>query len=754
VRRLAIFVVRRRWWVIAMALIALPASLLYGGGVHGKLSPGGFEDPGAESSRTAAAIAEQFPSSGQSDFVIVVTAKRGTVDSPEVRDAGIALTERLRRTPGVLSSFSYWSIGNTGDTAPLRSRDQRQALVFASLRGTDDDKIDLAAELAPDFETDGEVVRTGVTGVAVVTGELSDQAEKDLQRSDLLTAPVTFVALILVFGSVIAAMLPLGVALLAVLGTFVVLTLLAQLTTVSVFSLNLATGLGLGLAIDYSLFVVSRYREEFARGVSAPVAIGRSMQTAGRTVAFSAGTVAISLLALAIFPIPYLRSFAYGGVAVVALAAVAAIVVLPALLAVLGPRVEQFRLFKVRETTEGGAWRRQADRVMRHPVPYAVTISLVLMLLAIPFFHLNLGLSDDRVGPKDMPSRVATDQYRDHFASREADAISVLLPGVDPTTDRKAVDQFARRLAGLPGVSRVDAFAGEYLVIDKKVVAVPPALLPPSLAKFLEQRFAPRPGQRGTYLSVVPDVEPLSSRGKQLVEDIRAAHAPFRFSVAGLSARLVDTRESVLSRLPLALGLIALATFLLLFLMTGSLLIPLKALVLNMLSLTATFGATVWIFQDGHLAHLLHFTPTGSIDVFTPILMFCIAFGLSMDYEVFLLSRIKEEYDLERDNERAVSIGLQKTGRIVTAAALLLTIVFVGIATSEVTLVKAFGVGLGIAVIVDAFLIRATLVPAFMRLAGRVNWWSPRWLRRWHLRFGIWENEPIALLDREFETSV
>ena len=756
-RRLAIFVVRRRWWVIALALVALPASVLYGGGVHGKLSPGGFLDPGAESSRTAAAIAKDFPSSGQSDFVIVVTAKHGTVDSPEVRAAGIALTQRLRRAPGVISSFSYWSIGNTGTTAPLRSRDQREALVFASLRGTDDSKIRLAAKLAPEFETDGKVVRTGVTGVAEVTRQLSDQAEKDLQRSDLLTGPFTFVALILVFGSVVAAALPLAVALLSVLGTFVVLTLLAKFTTVSVFSLNLATGLGLGLAIDYSLFVVSRYREESGRGVSAPVAIGRSMQTAGRTVAFSAGTVAISLMSLAIFPIPYLRSFAYGGVAVVALAAVSSIVILPALLAVLGPRVEKFRLFKVRETSEGGAWRRQADRVMRHPVPYAVTISLVLMLLAIPFFHLNLGLSDDRVGPKNMSSRIATDQYRNNFASREADALSVLVPGIDAKTDQKAIDRFAHELASLPGVSRVDALTGEYLVDKKKVTAYPPAFLEgvnPALARFIEQRFTPRPGQRGTYLSVVPDVEPLSSRGEQLVKDIRGAPAPFHFSVSGLSARLVDTRESVVSRLPLALGLIALATFVLLFLMTGSLLIPLKALVLNMLSLTATFGATVWIFQDGHLANLLHFTPTGSIDVFTPILMFCIAFGLSMDYEVFLLSRIKEEYDLERDNERAVSIGLQKTGRIVTAAALLLTIVFIGIATSEVTLVKAFGVGLGIAVIVDAFLIRATLVPAFMRLAGRVNWWSPRWLRRWHLRFGIWENEPIALLDREFETSV
>ena len=291
-------------------------------------------------------------------------------------------------------------------------------------------------------------------------------------------------------------------------------------------------------------------------------------------------------------------------------------------------------------------------------------------------------------------------------------------------------------------------------MVKKKVLAVPPAILGKSLQHFLAQRFAAPPGASGTYLSVVPDVEPLSNRGIQLVKDLRAVPAPFHFLIAGTSAQLVDTKKVVLDRLPIALGLIALATFVLLFLMTGSLLVPIKALVLNMLTLTATFGATVWIFQEGHLANLLHITATGSIDVFTPILMFCIAFGLSMDYEVFLLSRIKEEYDLERDNEHAVSVGLQKTGRIVTAAALLLTIVFIGIATSQVALVKAFGVGLGIAVLVDAFLVRATLVPAFMRLAGRVNWWSPRWLRQWHLRFGIWENEPIALLDRQFETSL
>lgn len=742
-RRLAIFVIRRRWAVIAVALVALPLFALYGGSVHDKLSTGGFTDPSAESSRAAAAIAKQFPSSGQSDFVIVVTAKHGTVNSPEVRAAGLALTQRLGRATGVLTSSSYWTLG---EVAQLRSRDQRQALIIASLRGSDDAKIKLAAILAPAYTTNDNIVATGVTGSIEVTRELAVQAQKDLAKADLLTGPFTLLALVIVFGSLVAAVLPLGVALLAVLGTFVILTVLAKLTTVSVFSLNLATGLGLGLAIDYSLFVVSRYREELARGASAPVAIGRSMQTAGRTVAFSAGTVAISLTSLAIFPIPYLRSFAYAGVAVVALAAVSSIVVLPAVLAVLGPRVDKIRLFKPRQTTDGGFWRRQAERVMRHPVPYALSVSVVLVLLAIPFFQLHLGLSDDRVGPRDMPSHLATEQIREHFASREADALSIQVPSIDPATGHATIDQFARRLVTVTGVARVDALTGEYLILNHKIVTAPPI----SLAK----RFAPPPGRSGTYLSVVPDVEPLSSQGEKLVKDLRAIPAPFHFLVAGTSAQLVDTNKVVLSRLPWALGMIGLATFVLLFLMTGSLVVPIKALLLNILTLTATFGATVWIFQEGHLSHLLNFTPTGSIDVFTPILMFCIAFGLSMDYEVFLLSRIKEEYDLERDNQRAVSIGLQKTGRIVTAAALLLTIVFIGIATSQVALVKAFGVGLGIAVLVDAFLVRATLVPAFMRLAGRLNWWSPRLLRQWHLRFGIWENEPIALLDRLFEASL
>ncbi len=749
-RRLAIFVVRRRWWVIGVALIALPAAAAYGANVHDELAAGGFFDPGAESTLAKQAIVKEFPLSAQSDFAIVVTTKGGkNVDDAAVRAAGKDLTARLGREPGVLTSSSYWTLSNV---VQLRSRDSRQALIFATLRGTDDQKLETSGKLSPRYNIENDAISTDVTGETEVTRQISDQAEKDLARADLLTAPLTFVALVVVFGGLVAAGLPLAVGILAVLGTFVVLKALAQFTDVSVFSLNLTTGMGLGLAIDYSLFVVSRYREELGRGVSSPVAVGRSMQTAGRTVAFSAGTVAISLAVLAIFPMPYLRSFAYAGVAVVALAAIASIVVLPSVLAVLGPRIEKGRLFKVRDTTDGGFWRHQADRVMRHPVPYALAVSLVLILLAIPFFHVEVGLPDDRVGPKSMSSRAATDAVRHNFASREADALQVRIPDVDVTKDKTAIDAFAKTIEKIPGVVRIDAVTGFYgdVLGDGKKIFIPPELGP----KEITQRFVAQPGERGTYLSVVPDVEPFSPEGEKLVKNVRALHPSFKFEVAGLSAQLVDTKDAVISRLPIAIGFIALATFVLLFMMTGSILVPVKALALNILSLTATFGATVWIFQDGHLSDLLGFTPTGTIDVFTPILMFCIAFGLSMDYEVFLLSRIKEEYDLEHDNEHAVAIGLAKTGRIVTAAALLLTIVFAGIATSQVALLKVFGIGLALAVIVDAFLIRATLVPAFMRLAGRLNWWSPKWLRRWHLRFGIWENEPIALLDRQFESSV
>jgi len=739
-RRLASWVIRRRWPVVIGALMFLPIAGVVGGTVTDKLSAGGLENPDVESARAAAALVARFPSAAEPDFVILVTSTSGSIDDDPVARAGIALTRRLARQREVVEADSYWTLSRA---PPLGSTDERQALVVAALRGDLNERVEAAERLSPLFTRHDGTISSAVSGVSEVWREVIDRSEKDLQRSELLTAPIVAAALVLVFGSLVAAALPLVVGVLAVVGTLLVLWIIASLTEVSVFSLNLTTGLGLGLAIDYALFVVSRYREELGSGVSTRVAIVHTMQTAGRTVAFSAGTVMISLLSLLMFPIAYLRSFAYAGFAVVGLAAVAAIVVLPAMLAVLGPRVEKGRVFKPRARKSIDAWSRQARRVMAHPWLYALGATAVLVMLAMPMLRIQLGQIDDRViRPEASSSRRVTDQIRANFTSRENAALRLLLRGVNPDADAAAIDGFARQLQGLPGVARVDAASGFYFE-DGQV-------LPPSSSP-VSRHFTSATHPNDTWVNVVPDIEPISSAAERLVDDVRSVSAPFEFTVAGPSARLVDTKELIGQRLPLAVGFIALVTFMLLFMMTGSLLVPLKALALNVLSLTAAFGAMVLVFQDGRFTDLLGYTPTGFIDTFTPILMFCIAFGLSMDYEVFLLSRIKEEYDYDHDNERAVAVGLGKTGGIVTTAALVLTIVFLGLTASEVFQVKLLGLGLSLAVLVDAFVIRATLVPAFMRLAGRFNWWAPRPVRRWYLRAGIWENEPIKILDRALE---
>jgi putative drug exporter of the RND superfamily len=745
VRRLALWVVDHARWVIVGAVVFVVVAAVLGRDAASELSAGGFENPSSESVLIGRQLLGNFPAAGEPDFVVLVTARNGSVDDPQVAAVGKALTQRLARDRAVVWAASYWSLSNA---PPLASTNRREALVVGTLRGDLGQRVDTAERLSGSFTTRTPDVVTQVTGLSEVARQVSERSEHDVQRAEIFSMPITAVALVLVFGSVVAAGLPLAIGVIAVVGTLLALHVIASATEVSIFALNLTTGLGLGLAIDYSLFIVSRYREELAAGASARLAVGRTMQTAGRTIVFSAATVMISLLALLLFPFAYVRSFAYAGVAVVGLAALAAVIVLPAVLVLLGPRIEKGHLFTRRRTAEdddGGFWRRQAERVMRHPWPYTIGVTAFLLLLAVPFLRINLGQIDDRVVPPDVASsRAAADQIRAHFTSRENAALRVSLPGVDPRTDAARIAALAQRLRALDGVARVDAATGFYFADGTDVPAIPSS---PLTTRFFSDR-APH----STWLNVVPDIEPISNRGEQLVHDVRDAIAPIPHAgVAGPSARLVDAKSTITGRLPIALGFIAMVTFLLLFLMTGSLLVPLKALLLNVLSLTATFGAIVFVIQDGRFAGVLGYTPTGAIDTFTPLLMFCIAFGLSMDYEVFLISRIKEEYDFDRDNERAVAVGLGKTGHIVTAAALVLTIVFLGLTTSAVVQVKLFGLGLALAVLVDAFLIRATLVPALMRLAGRLNWWAPRFVRRWHLRFGIWENEPIRILDRAFD---
>ncbi|MDQ1391128.1 MAG: putative drug exporter of the superfamily [Acidimicrobiaceae bacterium] len=736
--RLAAFVVRRGRIVLLAALVATIAAAAIGGGVASHLSSGGFFDPNAPSSKAHDLLASHFHT-GDPNMVLLVTAKvaRGApaytpaVDDPAIGREALAVTEQLGREPSIGSGqvTSYWSLGNA---PPLRSKDGTQALILARVTGSDDQVTKSIKAIAPRYQLDNSQLAVEVGGQAQVFHQVGTQVQEDLKRAEMLSLLPTLLLLLLIFRSAVASLLPVAIGALCVVGTLLVLRVITLFTHVSIFSLNLTTALGLGLAIDYSLFIVSRFREEVHRGLDPSQAVVRTIQTAGRTVVFSATTVAVSLAALLVFPLYFLKSFAYAGIAVTILAAVGAVVVLPAILAVLGPRVDLGTLggrLKARTIpdTEHGFWHRLATTVMRRPVVMGGAVVVLLVVLGSPFRHISFGLPDDRVLPSSATSHLVHQAIRTNFTGNEASAAQIVAPTADPRA-AAVIGGYAARLSMIAHVGRVDATTGSYA--GGQLVA------PPNAAS---ARFT-APGQGGgTWLSAVPTVDPQSAQAETLVHAIRGTPAPFPIIVGGQSAQLVDSKASLGSKLPLAGALIALVTFSVLFLMTGSVVVPVKALVLNLLSLTATFGAMVWIFQQGHLAHFFNFTATGRLETTTPILMFCIAFGLSMDYEVFLLSRIKEEHDRTGDNVSSVALGLERTGRIVTAAALLLAVIFTATATSEVTFLKMFGVGLTMAVLVDATLVRGVLVPAFMRLAGEANWWAPEPLQRLYHRIGLSE---------------
>ena len=723
--RLGTFVVRRKRVTLVGVLLLTIAAAVFGGGVARNLIAGGFEPAGAESVRAEEVLEDSF-GEVQPNVVLVVTADDGDVDSGPTRAAAMDVTDFVAGFEHVDVAVSYWSLG---DPPPLRGVDGDNALVMAHVEGTETEAIERADELVEaieDADVGGSAVTVSAGGLAVVNAEVTHTIERDLLKAEMIAIPITLVLLVWVFGSIVAALLPLAVGLFSIFTTFAMLQLFAQFTDVSIFALNATTALGLGLAIDYSLFIVSRYREELSGGHEPGEAVVRTVRTAGRTILFSAVTVAIGLSAMLVFPIPFMRSFGYAGVGVAASAAFGAVVMLPAMLAALGHRVDKGRVFKRRPVVDGeGMWHRVAVFVMRRPLPIATAVIALLLLLGAPFLGLRLGTPDDRVLAPGAEVRETHDILREDYAAGEAATIQVVVPDVGSASSEIA--GYAAELSALDGVARVDALTGSYL--SGAEVAPPGAL---------SQRFA---DDVGTWFSVVPAVEPLSADGEALVDDVRELDAPFDgVLVGGQSAAQVDSKSVVYDRLPWAIGLVAVTTLVVLFLLFGSVLVPIKALVLNFLSLTATFGAMVWIFQDGNGSGLLDFTATGDIAVAMPILMFCIAFGLSMDYEVFLLSRIKEEHDRGSDTVTSVAVGLERTGRIVTAAAVLIAVVFLAFATGQVSFMKMFGIGLTLAVLVDAFLIRSTLVPAFMRLAGDANWWAPGPLRRFHQRFGISEH--------------
>ncbi|WP_025689778.1 MMPL family transporter [Paenibacillus zanthoxyli] len=719
------FVVGARWMVIILGVIALVASAVIGAGTTQKLSLSRWEVPGSESFKAGQVLERQF-GSGSPNLALLVTVKNGTIDSRVNREAGLALTKELASEEAVQEASSYWS---RRETRTLRSEDGTQALILAHLKGTVTEARTALGKLSPKFTRENNLFKVEVGGQDEIFRQAAGLARQDFVRAEMIILPGVFLLLLLVYRRFRATALTIGVGLFAMAATLAGLGAIVLFTEVSTFALNLTLVMGLGLGIDYSLFMIARFREELASGKDALISAVRTVETAGRTVIFSGITVAASCAVLFVFPFPFLQSFAYTGVLVVLSGIIGSVLILPAFFAVLGSRLAR----RTGKKTSGDSglrtnwWYRSAKTVMRRPVIYGGAALLILVLLGSPILNLQFGLPDHRVLPAHATSRIVEDQKAAGFRAEETDAIQVLAPEIkNPAGALNDISAYAAQLSEVPGIIQVDSLAGSFF--EGRLITPP---------NETHARFAGTSG--GTFLTVIPYGTSINADAPKLVNAIRSADAPFDVIVGGYPADLTDFRKELLERLPVALGLVLVITFIILFFMSGSILLPIKATLLNFLSLTIMFGTLVWVFQEGHLAGLLNFTPAGSIEPSIPILMFCIAYGLSMDYEVFILSRIKEEYDRTGDLTESVARGLQKSGSLVTTAAAILAFTFAAYATGEVVFLKMLGIGMTLAVLVDATLIRSVLVPAFMKLAGRANWWAPPILRRFYERYGISE---------------
>jgi len=745
IARLAIAVPRR---VLLLAALIAAAAAVYGLSVAQSLSAGGFQDPTSESARAQQLLADRF-GRGDMQLILAVTADGDVLGEP-ARGTALELVRRLQAAPHVADVASAWT-APPGAAAGLVGTDGHTGLIVAGITGGENDAQRHAAALVEDLLGGDAADRAGVRiragGEAMIYRQINTQNERDLLRMEAIAVPLSFLVLVWVFGGLLAAALPLAVGLLAILGSMAVLRALAVATDVSIFALNLIVAMGLALAIDYTLLIVSRFRDERAAGAAPADALLRTMVSAGRTVVFSALTVALSMAAMALFPMYFLKSFAYAGVAVVALAAVAAVVVTPAVITLLGDRLDAYdvrrparRLFgrpdpAPRPVTDTG-WYRLARTVMRRAVPVGAAGVAVLLVLGAPFLGIRWGFPDDRVLPASASARQVGDELRDGFAVDTARDVTVVLPdagGIGPAE----LDRYAAELSRVPDVAAVSAPGGTFVA---GVRSGPPGA-PAGIAEDASGRSA--------FLTVAGAAPLFTDASRTLLDRLRAVPTPNGGPalLGGTAAVNQDSVATIIARMPLVLTVIAAITLVLLFLLTGSVVLPLKALVLNVLSLTAAFGALVWVFQDGHLGGF-GTTATGTLVATMPVLLFCIAFGLSMDYEVFLISRIREYWlrnptgtaDARARNDDAVALGLARTGRVITAAALIMSISFAALIAAQVSFMRMFGTGLTLAVLADATLVRMVLVPAFMHLLGRYNWWAPRPLARLHARIGLTES--------------
>jgi RND superfamily putative drug exporter len=717
-KRWAEIVVRRKRSSLYGFVAVVLLSSIFGFQSFGLLKAGGYDNPNSDSARVFELLDSKFDT--QTPEVVLIADMPTLVDTTDSRTIGRDLLNELKQIEGVDTVTSYYTLG-----APpsLRSTDGKAAYFFVKL-SDDSAQSDVGKNISDEFTGDYNGAKIYVAGFAAISSEINSTISEDLARAEAIAVPLILLLLVFVFGSLIAAGLPLLIGGLAIVGSFFFIWVSAQFTDTSVFALNLITGLGLGLGIDYSLLMVNRFREERAKKKSVNDAVIETVATAGRTVLFSGITVAIVLSSLAFFPQYFLKSFAIGGVVVVFLSVAGALIALPALLALLGDRVNNLRLGRkknVPKTKDDGFWGSTARFVMKRPLAISLVALIGLGGLMSLSSNIQFGQVDDRVLPKTSNSVEANDVIRERFSGREASPVEILVKGASS----EDVLDYVVALSKLPDITRVQSSAGiaQDGIIDQGYA--------PMFSSYAQNGY-----QR---IQAIHDVEPRSIAGQELTADIRKVKLDsHKVLIGGTAASYTDSQDGIVEQLPTVAIWILAFTLILMFLFTGSVLLPIKAVLLNILSLGATYGFLTWVFIDGNLKWLLgDFIVTGTVDTSSIVLIAVVVFGLSMDYELFLLSRIKEQHDAGMSTIDSVAVGLQRSGRIITAAALVLALSFVAFATSGVTIMKMLGLGIAFAILLDATIIRALLVPALMRLFGDLNWWAPKWMKAIYRKLGL-----------------
>jgi RND superfamily putative drug exporter len=691
--KLGSVIVAKKKLIFGVYLIAIIFAGTIGSGVFGKLESGGYSDPKSDSMKVFDYLTDVFKVKDPA-VVLVVETKDG-ITNPKVIASATKLESEIKSEPGVESTLSFWSAGGAPS---LKSTDGKSAFLFIYSQSVDWDKVQsLGKQVQAKYDGNYEDLKIYASGTGVFAEAINSKISKDLALAESISIPLTFILLAFVFGALVASAMPLLVGVSAILGSLLILYLLSLFTGVSVFALNLITGLGLGLGIDYSLLIVNRFREELHRGRSVEESVKRTVETAGKTVFYSGLTIVITLAALMLFPQMFLKSFGYAGVTVVIMAVLGALIALPALLAILGHRVDKGVVRRSSLTPkEDGRWAQTARFVMRRPVAVVVLSLMLLTVLAAPIKNIVFSQVDSRVLPASNPAAFASNIISERFPGQEGNPIEIIVPkGAFMGTQ---INQYTTEIAKVPGIVRI----GDSQVSGDDV-----------------------------RVTAVHSMGPRTPEAEALINEVRKIRAPEGTLIGGVAADYADTQIGIAKTMPWALLWIAIGVLVLLFAFTGSIILPIKAVILNILSLAATMGAITWIFVDGHLKWLVgDFTTTGAVDTGSIILVAVVAFGLSMDYEVFLLSRIKEEHDAGKSNIESVATGLQRSARIITAAAGLLAIVFSSFMLSGVTSIKMLGFGVAFAIVLDATLVRALLVPALMRLFGERNWWAPTAMKR------------------------